>query len=64
MIGHPVVVFPYDHPSLFTMPLAFLASYVMSTLDRGSKADTERRAFDAQFVRAQTGLGAERVVEH
>ncbi|WP_322078426.1 cation/acetate symporter ActP [Burkholderia cepacia] len=64
VLGQPAAVFPYDHPALFTMPLAFLASYVMSTLDRSSKADAERHAFDAQFVRAQTGLGAERAIEH
>ncbi|MBN3779656.1 sodium/solute symporter [Burkholderia sp. Ac-20345] len=64
VLGHPAAVFPYDHPALFTMPLAFLASYVMSTFDRSSKASAERRSFDAQFVRAHTGLGAERAVEH
>ncbi|MBN3818859.1 sodium/solute symporter [Paraburkholderia sp. Se-20369] len=64
VLGHPAAIFPYDHPALFTMPLAFLVSVVVSSLDRSTAANAERRAFDAQFVRAQTGLGAEQAASH
>ncbi|MDY7801747.1 cation/acetate symporter ActP [Burkholderia stagnalis] len=64
VLGHPAAIFPYDHPALFTMPLAFLVSIVVSSRDRSRAANDERHAFDAQFVRAQTGLGAEQAARH
>ena len=56
--GNPVAIFPYDNPALFSMPLAFLTIYVMSKLDNTKRAQRERAAFDAQFVRSETGIGA------
>ncbi|HMN71068.1 MAG TPA: cation/acetate symporter ActP [Rhodoblastus sp.] len=64
VLGHPTAIFPYDHPALFSMTLAFLMAYIGSTTDRGAKARAERDAFDAQFVRAQTGLGAAKAANH
>lgn len=64
VLGHPAAIFPYDHPALFSMTLAFLVAYVVSMLDTSEKARIERSAFDAQFVRAQTGLGAAQAAKH
>ncbi|MDM0117451.1 cation/acetate symporter ActP [Variovorax sp. J22R133] len=64
VLGNPVAIFPYDHPALFSMTLAFVAAYVASKLDRSPRAQREREAFAAQFVRAQTGFGAERAAGH
>lgn len=46
------------------MPLAFLVTVIVSRLDRSARAARERAAFDDQFVRAQTGLGAATAVSH
>lgn len=46
------------------MPLAFLVIVLVSKLDRSAQAARERAAFDDQFVRAQTGLGAATAVAH
>ena len=62
--GHHDALFPYDNPALFSMPLAFLGIYVVSKLDTSRRAERERAAFDAQFVRSETGLGAVRVHAH
>ena len=51
-------------PALFSMPLAFLVIVVVSKLDRSPRAAKERAAFDDQFVRAQTGLGAAAASNH
>jgi cation/acetate symporter len=64
VLGYPAAIFPYDHPALFSMPCAFLFAFVVSSLDRSVRADAERRAFDAQFVRSQTGLGAAEASNH
>ncbi len=58
VLGHAEAIYPYDHPALFSMPLAFLVIVVVSRMDRSARAERERAAFDDQFVRAQTGLGA------
>ncbi|KVK98250.1 cation/acetate symporter ActP [Burkholderia cepacia] len=58
ILGHPTAIFPYEYPALFSMPLAFVVTFVVSKLDRSARAMAERRAFDDQFVRANTGFGA------
>ncbi|MGO4327198.1 cation/acetate symporter ActP [Cupriavidus sp. 2TAF22] len=64
VLGHPAAIFPYDHPALFSMPLAFLVTWAASRLDGSARATAERQAFDAQFVRAQTGFGAAEASRH
>ena len=58
-LGHPAPIFPYENPALFSMTLAFLGIWLVSKLDTSASADAERAAFDAQFVRSETGIGAE-----
>ncbi|WP_242443190.1 cation acetate symporter [Pseudomonas sp. LFM046] len=64
VLGHAKAIFPYDHPALFSMPLAFAVIVVVSSLDRSTRASRERAAYDDQFVRAQTGLGAAAASSH
>ena len=58
------VLFPYTSPALFTMPAAFLVCWVVSVADRSRQANLERLAYDAQYVRSQTGIGAEGASAH
>jgi cation/acetate symporter len=62
--GFSAPIFPYDNPALFSMSLAFLGIYLVSRLDRSTRARGERGAFDAQFVRSETGLGAAGATTH
>ncbi|MBB3009868.1 cation/acetate symporter ActP [Cupriavidus alkaliphilus] len=64
VLGYPSAIFPYDHPALFTVPFAFLVTYLCSHFDRSARAEAERQAFDAQLVRAQTGHGAAAASKH
>jgi cation/acetate symporter len=64
VLGNPAAIFPYDHPALISMPLAFLVAYVVSKLDTSTAAATERAAFGDQYVRAQTGFGAAAPARH
>jgi len=63
-LGNSQAVFPYDHPALFAMPLAFIVAFVVSKLDRSTAASRERAAFEDQHVRAQTGLGMAAAASH
>ena len=53
-----------DNPTLVSMTLAFVAIYVVSKLDASKRAAADRAGFMAQFVRSQTGLGAEGAAAH
>lgn len=64
VLGNPAPLFPYTQPALFAMPLAFLAIYVFSKLDNSAQGQAERAAFDDQYVRAQTGVGAASAAAH
>ena len=52
-------LFPYTAPALFSMPAAFLGCWFFSVIDRTQRARRERLAFEAQYIRSQTGIGAE-----
>ena len=64
VMGNPAPIFPYTQPALFAMPLAFLMAFVFSKLDTSERARSEVEAFEDQFVRAQTGYGAEQAAAH
>ncbi len=64
VFGYAEPLFPYTQPALFSLPLAFLAAFVVSKMDRSSQAQAERAAFADQYVRAQTGVGASTASAH
>ena len=64
VLGYASPIFPYTQPALFSMPLAFLATIIVSLLDNSGEAQSEREAFGDQYVRAQTGVGAATAAAH
>jgi cation/acetate symporter len=46
------------------MPLAFLVTIVVSKLDTSRAAVAEKKAFEDQWVRAQTGFGSAGASSH
>ncbi len=66
VLGYPKgsAPFPYSNPALFSMTIAFLGIWLTSMLDRSERGEIDRAGFDAQFVRAQTGIGAEGASSH
>jgi cation/acetate symporter len=48
--------FPYDNPALFSAPIAFVTTWLVSRFDRSAEATRVRAAFEAQYVVAQTGF--------
>ena len=66
VLGYPKgsAWFPYVSPALFTMPLSFLCCWIFSVTDSSKTAQTEKAAFEAQYVRSQTGIGADTAVAH
>jgi cation/acetate symporter len=64
LLGMPNAPFPYTSPAIFTIPLSFIVCFVVSKLDNSRAAQRERLAFEAQYVRSQTGIGAEGAAVH
>jgi cation/acetate symporter len=64
VLGHPAAIFPYDNPGLFSILLSFAGIWFFSITDNSESAQSERRAFEAQYIRSQTGLGAEGASAH
>ena len=64
ILGNTKAIFPYKYPALFSMSIAFITIIIISYLDKSTRAKKEIEAFDGQFVRAQTGVGAEGAAQH
>jgi cation/acetate symporter len=64
LLGHESPLFPWKYPALFALAASVTGSVVGSLSDRGPRAARERAAFAAQYVRSQTGLGAEGASVH
>ena len=64
VIGNATPIFPYDHPALFSMGAAFFFTWLFSVTDKSTSAKAEIAAFDDQYVRAQTGIGAAKASSH
>jgi cation/acetate symporter len=59
VLHHPAAIFPYNAPALFSMPIAFVFCWLFSVLDTSTRAAAEKELFEAQYIRGQTGIGAE-----
>ncbi len=64
ILGFENPVFPYSYPALFSVTTAFVGIWLFSKLDRSQSAQDEHKAFAAQFVRSQTGVGVSSAVAH
>ncbi|WP_086249344.1 cation acetate symporter [Campylobacter vicugnae] len=64
ILGFESAIFPYSYPAIFSMPITFIAIYIISKFDNSKRAKIDRSGFDAQDFRAQTGIGASQAVVH
>ncbi|HEV7659552.1 MAG TPA: cation acetate symporter [Allosphingosinicella sp.] len=64
ILHNPKPIFPYVYPAIFSMPVAFLAIWIVSLLDKGPRAAVDKAGYLHQRVRAETGIGAEGASSH
>lgn len=57
-LGHKTAIFPYANPAIFSMPIAFIGIWVFSLIDKSRRAEEDKAAYDTQYVRSETGIGA------
>ena len=64
ILGNAEAIFPYKYPALFSVTVSFIGIWFFSITDNSYDAKAEREAFEAQYIRSQTGIGAEGASEH
>jgi cation/acetate symporter len=64
ILGNAKAIFPYKYPALFSVIVSFVGIWFFSITDNSQNAQDEREAFEAQYIRSQTGIGAEGAVDH
>ncbi|MGJ3355042.1 cation/acetate symporter ActP [Providencia sp. Je.9.19] len=64
ILHHDKPIYPYEYPALFSMIVAFTASWLFSVTDNSEQGRMEKERFKEQFVRSQIGLGIEKGKSH
>ncbi len=64
VLGNAEAVFPYKNPAIFSIPAAFIVSWIVSLLDKSEQAKKDQEGFEAQYVRSMTGIGAAEASDH
>ncbi|KHL26550.1 acetate permease [Croceibacterium mercuriale] len=64
VLGFGQAVFPYSSPALFSVPVAFLAIWVISVLDRSPRAAIDREGYAGQRLRSETGIEVHGAAAH
>ncbi|WP_265504986.1 cation/acetate symporter ActP, partial [Providencia rustigianii] len=59
ILHHDKPIYPYEYPAIFSMLVAFVASWLFSVTDNSEQGKMERSRFKEQFIRSQIGLGIE-----
>lgn len=64
ILGNAEPIFPSIYPAVYSICLAFLATWFFSITDKKESSEQEKEKFDAQFVRSMTGIGADDASAH
>lgn len=64
ILGNAEPIFPSIYPAVYSISLAFLATWFFSITDKKESTKQEKEDFEAQFVRSMTGIGADDASAH
>ena len=64
ILGNESPLFPYKYPALFSVSTAFIGIWFFSITDKSERAAKDRQAFEHQYIRSQTGIGAHGASNH
>ncbi|MCT7406336.1 cation acetate symporter [Aliarcobacter cryaerophilus] len=64
IFGFETYIFPYTQPALFSILAAFIGIWFFSITDKSARAEEDKAGFEAQQIRAETGIGADGAVSH
>ena len=64
ILGYKTAIYPYGNPAIFSVTIAFVGIWLFSLMDNSEDAKREHAAYEHQFIRSQTGIGAEGASSH
>jgi len=64
ILGYSDPIFNSKYPALISVTVAFVGIWFFSIIDNSEAAKREHKAFEAQDIRCQTGIGAEGAAMH
>jgi len=64
VLGYKTAIYAYGNPAIFSMAVAFIGIWLFSLMDQSEDAQKEIEAYEHQFIRSQTGIGAEGASSH
>ena len=64
VLGNSEPIFPHVYPTFYSMPIAFIAIWIFSIMDKSPQAEKEKALFDEQWVRSETGIGISKASNH
>ncbi|MCX7760096.1 MAG: cation acetate symporter [Hydrogenothermaceae bacterium] len=61
---NPEPIIKLKNPAIISMTVTFVLTFLISKLDNSERAKEDREGFEPQYLRSQTGIGAEGAVQH
>ena len=64
IFGNNEAIFPYKYPALFSMIVSFVGIWFFSRTDKSKNSMAEKKLFESQYFRSQTGVGIDKPNAH
>jgi len=64
IFGNNEAIFPYKYPALFSMIVTFVGIWFFSKTDKTKTSTVEKKLFESQYFRSQTGVGIDKPNAH
>jgi cation/acetate symporter len=64
VLGNKEALIGLKNPAIVSMTLTFVVTYIISKMDNSARATEDQAGFEAQYIRAQTGIGIDGVSGH
>jgi len=64
VLGNKEALIGLKNPAIISMTLTFIVTYIVSKLDGSARGAEDKAGFEAQYIRAQTGIGADGASAH
>jgi len=63
-LGNKEAFISLKNPAIISMTLTFFVTWIVSKMDNSARGQQDREGFEAQYIRAQTGIGIDGVSGH
>ena len=64
IFGNSEAIFPYKYPALFSMIVTFVGIWFFSNTDKSKNSIAEKKLFESQYFRSETGVGINKPNAH